>query len=187
MIIWVNGAFGSGKTTLVAELQRRWPEALAFDPEQVGFVLREIVEVPTGNFQDVPLWRRQVAAMAVGLVEEYGRPLLVPMTLVDAGYLREILHDVRAAGIAVQHFYLDVPPEVLARRIAERTLGPGDPEREARIPAWCTAQIEICAAARRELPEDGIHLDGRRPVTELADEVLAVSARGPGGGRRSPA
>lgn len=51
MIVWVNGAFGSGKTTLTSELHRRWPEALVFDPEQIGYLLREIVKVPTGNFQ----------------------------------------------------------------------------------------------------------------------------------------
>jgi hypothetical protein len=98
VIVWVNGAFGSGKTTLTGELHRRWPEALVFDPEQIGYLLREIVKVPTGNFQDLPLWRRQAASMAVGLIEEYRRPLLVPMTLVETDYLDEIVATVRAPG-----------------------------------------------------------------------------------------
>lgn len=38
MIVWINGAFGAGKTTLVAELHSRWPDALVYDPEQVGGV-----------------------------------------------------------------------------------------------------------------------------------------------------
>ncbi|MDQ0779704.1 hypothetical protein QF026_008170 [Streptomyces aurantiacus] len=54
MIVWVNGAFGSGKSTLVDELRPRWPEALVFDPEMVGYVLREIVEVPTGDARPRP-------------------------------------------------------------------------------------------------------------------------------------
>ncbi|MBW5254627.1 TmrB-like protein [Streptomyces sp. P01-B04] len=87
VIVRVNGAFGSGKTTLVEELRRRWPEALVYDPETVGYVLREIVEVPTGDFQDLRLWRRQVVHLAVGLVEEYRKPVLVPMTLINAGYV----------------------------------------------------------------------------------------------------
>lgn len=57
MIIWVNAPFGSGKTTLVDELHRRRPDALVYDPEQIGFVLRTIVDVPTGNFQDLRVWR----------------------------------------------------------------------------------------------------------------------------------
>jgi thymidylate kinase len=39
MIIWINGAFGAGKTTLAEELHRRLPDALAFDPEFVGYIL----------------------------------------------------------------------------------------------------------------------------------------------------
>lgn len=50
-----------------------------------GYVLREIVEVSTGDFQDLRLWRRQFANLAVGLVEEYRRPVLVPMTLANPG------------------------------------------------------------------------------------------------------
>lgn len=105
----MNGAFGSGKTTLVDALRRRWPEALVHDPEMVGFVLRKIVEVPTGDFQDLRLWRRQVADLAVGLVEEYRRPVLVPMTLVDPGYVGEIFDVLKDAGVELHHFFLEVP------------------------------------------------------------------------------
>jgi hypothetical protein len=187
MIVWIDGAFGSGKTTLVAELHRRWPEALVFDPEQIGLVLREIVEVPTDNFQDLPLWRTQVAAMAIGLVEEYGRPLLVPMTLVEAGYAEEIFAAVRARGISVQRVYLDVPADELARRVSGRMHAPGDPQREASVTNWAIAQIERCAAARALLPPDVLMLDGRRPTPELAAEVLAVSSPAAEGALRSPA
>jgi hypothetical protein len=180
MIVWIDGAFGSGKTTLVAELHRQWPEALVFDAEQIGYVLREIVEVPTGNFQDLPMWRKQVA----GLIEEYGRPLLVPMTLVEAGYVEEIFTAVRRREISLQHVYLDVPGDELARRIAARIHAPGDPEREASIRAWSKAQIRRCAAARAMLPPDTLVLDGCRPV---AAAVLAVRPPAAEGARRSPA
>jgi hypothetical protein len=113
VIVWVNGAFGSGKSTLVDELRPRWPEALVYDPEMVGYVLREIVEVPTGDFQDLRLWRRQVADLAVGLVQEYQRPVLVPMTLVKPGYVGEIFGALKDAGVVAHHFFLKVPPEVL--------------------------------------------------------------------------
>jgi hypothetical protein len=39
LIIWLNGAFGSGKTTLTRELHRRLPDAVIFDPEYVGYGL----------------------------------------------------------------------------------------------------------------------------------------------------
>jgi hypothetical protein len=33
MLIWINGAFGSGKTLIAHELQRRLQDALVTDPE----------------------------------------------------------------------------------------------------------------------------------------------------------
>ena len=40
MIVWINGAFASGKTTLVKELRSRRPNAVVFDPEHIGHMLR---------------------------------------------------------------------------------------------------------------------------------------------------
>ncbi|MGW0994741.1 AAA family ATPase [Streptomyces sp. NPDC002523] len=173
MIVWVNGAFGSGKSTLVDELRPRWSEALVYDPEMVGYLLREIVEVPTGDFQDLRLWRRQVADLAVGLVEEYGRPLLVPMTLVDSGYVGEIFGKLKGAGIAVHHFFLEVSREVLEKRIDGRSFTPDDPERDERVRRWCKDRIGPCMAAAGSLPSDTVFLDGELTSQELADVVLA--------------
>ncbi|GGX26048.1 AAA family ATPase [Streptomyces chryseus] len=172
MIVWVNGAFGSGKSTLVDALRPRWPEALVYDPEMVGFVLREIVEVPTGDFQDLPLWRRQVANLAVGLIEEYGRPVLVPMTLVDPGYVGEIFGALKDAGVDVHHFFLKVSREVLEERIDGRIHAPDDPEREQRIRSWCKDRIAPCMAAADTLPGGTVFLDGELSPEELADLVL---------------
>ncbi|MGX1676108.1 AAA family ATPase [Streptomyces sp. NPDC055400] len=179
MIVWVNGAFGSGKSTLVDELSSRWPEALVYDPEMVGYVLREIVAVPTGDFQDLRLWRRQVADLAVGLVEEYQRPVLVPMTLVDPGYVEEIFGALKDAGIDVHHFFLKVSGEVLVKRIDGRSVTPDDPERDERVRQWCKARIEPCTAAMDTLPGGTVFLDGELAPKELADNVLARVGRSP--------
>ena len=50
VIIWLNGGFGAGKTTLAAELHRRLPDAVVFDPEQVGSMLWKSLP-PGGDFQ----------------------------------------------------------------------------------------------------------------------------------------
>lgn len=172
MIVWVNGAFGSGKTTLVGELRRRMPQALVFDPEQIGYVLRDIVEPPTGNFQDLPLWRRQVISFARGLVEAYDRPVLAPMTLVEPAYAQEIHGALRARLVPVHHFYLRVSPEVLTRRINLRSHH-SSAERDRAVKEWCVAQIPRCLATEPLLPPDTVFLDGERPLRELADEVLS--------------
>ncbi|ANW22252.1 AAA family ATPase [Streptomyces clavuligerus] len=180
MIIWVNGGFGSGKTTLVDELAQRWQEALVYDPEQVGYLLQEIVGSPTGNFQDLALWRQQAASLAMGLVTEYGRPVLVPMTLVDAGYVREIHGALADAGITVQHFFLKVPRAVLEQRIDGRTVAPGDPEQSERARLWCREQIDSALAAPGVLPGGTVYLDGELTTAELADQVLARVHAGAG-------
>ncbi|MFI0087852.1 AAA family ATPase [Streptomyces bobili] len=181
MIVWVNGAFGSGKSTLVDELRPRWPEALVFDPEMVGYALREIVEVPTGDFQDLRLWRRQVAELAVGLVEEYRCPVLIPMTLVDPGYVGEIFGALKAADTEVHHFFLKVSREVLEKRIDGRSFTPDDPGKDERVRSWCKDRIEPCMAAAGNLPGDTVFLDGELPSAELADLVLARVGAGAGG------
>jgi hypothetical protein len=76
MIIWINGAFGAGKTTLAEELSRRLPEAVLFDPEYVGYMLRYWVPVPTGDFQDLPSWRELVVATALSLRKHHSGTLI---------------------------------------------------------------------------------------------------------------
>ncbi|UUU22922.1 ATP-binding protein [Streptomyces sp. DSM 40750] len=176
MIVWVNGAFGSGKTTLVEELRGRWPEALVFDPEVVGYVLREIVDVPTGDFQDLRLWRRQVAEFVVGLVEEYRRPVLVPMTLVNSSYLEEVFGAIEAADLTVHHFFLKVPEDVLVARIDGRSFTPDAPEQDERVRRWCKERIAACTAAIDTLPADTVFLDGESSPGELAELVLRRAA-----------
>lgn len=39
MLIWINGAFGAGKTHTAFELRRRLADALVSDPELLGVAL----------------------------------------------------------------------------------------------------------------------------------------------------
>ncbi|GGK20201.1 hypothetical protein GCM10011583_60130 [Streptomyces camponoticapitis] len=172
MIVWVNGSFGAGKTTLVAELHSRWPDALVYDPEQVGLLLREIVDDPTGDFQDLPLWRSQLVSLALGLLKEYERPVLVPMTLVHPLYMSEVFGALAAAEVTMHHFFLKVPTDVLERRLRARAVPPHDPEAEAAGLAWVMERVVRCVAAADTMPAGTVFLDGERPTAELADDVL---------------
>lgn len=53
MIVWINGPFGVGKTTLATGLEARMPGRV-FDPEKVGFLLRSIIKEPIDDFQHWP-------------------------------------------------------------------------------------------------------------------------------------
>ena len=56
MIIWINGAFGAGKTQTAYELHRRLPGSWVYDPEETGFLLRKTLPsaLRLDDFQDYP-------------------------------------------------------------------------------------------------------------------------------------
>lgn len=57
MIIWINGAFGVGKSHTAYKLTRRIDNAFLFDPETVGFFLRDKLPGTArfDDFQYIPL------------------------------------------------------------------------------------------------------------------------------------
>lgn len=122
-----------------------------------------------------------MASLAQGLVEEYGRPVLAPMTVVHPQYADEIFGALEAAGVPVRHFFLKVPATVLERRLDARIVAPGDPERDEAARRWGKAQIAECVAAADTLREGTVVLDGERPPHELADSVLAHAGLVPAG------
>ncbi len=50
MIIWLNGAFGAGKTQTAYALRRRLPGSYVYDPENIGYCLPHNVPPFTRNF-----------------------------------------------------------------------------------------------------------------------------------------
>jgi hypothetical protein len=63
MLIWLNGAFGVGKTQTAHELQRRLGDAHVADPELLGFAMHKMLPAAArGDFQNLPEWRAGVVA-----------------------------------------------------------------------------------------------------------------------------
>ena len=181
MIIWINGAFGAGKTTLAEELSRRLPDAVLFDPEYVGYILQRWVTVPTGDFQDLPSWRELVIATALSLRKHHAATLIVPMTLISDDYLAEILGGLRADGEEIRHVFLDLDPAVLRQRITSRVLVPDDPEHDQQARDFCLGNVDRGIAAAARVPPGTLLLrSDKLTPAELADEVLARLPGPPG-------
>ena len=172
VIIWLNGAFGAGKTTLAQELHRRLPEALVFDPEQVGSMLWKCLP-PNGDFQHLPSWRELVVATALSLRRHHAETLIVPMSLIRDAYRAEILGGLADAGEEVLHVFLEVDASVLRERLNARSTHPSkDWDRGARMLGMTGVDEMVAAAARQPAGTLMLRSDKLTPP-ELADEVLA--------------
>lgn len=176
MIVWINGGFGAGKTTLAAELHRRLPDAIVYDPEDVGAMLRK--QMPgDGDFQHLPSWRELVVATALSLRRHHADTLIVPMSLIRDAYRTEILGGLTGAGEKVLHVFLEVDAGVLRERLNARVTGPGgDWERVAVAEYGMTGVDEMVAAATRQPPGTLLLRSDRLTPAALADAVMAGMA-----------
>lgn len=157
MIVWLNGPFGAGKTTVAAALREALPGSAGFDPELVGWALGRMVRVPSGDYQDLRSWRRLTVAIVSALDRVRPGPLVVPMALLREPSTSEVLGGLRARGHDLRHVLLDVTGEELGHR-----LGRGD----GAAGAWRRAHV---AEYERE----------RARLSELADVVLDTTGSTP--------
>ncbi|MCZ4100488.1 ATP-binding protein [Streptomyces sp. So13.3] len=126
MIIWLNGTFGAGKTTTSKELAAMVPNARIFDSEQVGYMLRHVLEsVPVKDFQDWRPWRALVVETATQILGYVGGVLVVPQSVLVEQYWTELSAGFAAAGIPVRHFVLHTDQDTLTRRIESDTVETG--------------------------------------------------------------
>jgi hypothetical protein len=135
MIIWINGAFGVGKTHTSYELVRRIDNTFLFDPEKIGFFLRK--QLPNtsqyDDFQKIPLWRIQVLESLIYCAKS-NVITVVPMTIVDDDIFDFIIGGLRENMIDVRHFALVASRETVEKRLTKR----GDKN------SWNFKQVERC-------------------------------------------
>jgi hypothetical protein len=172
VIIWINGGFGAGKTTLAQELHRRLPDAVVYDPEDVGLMLWKWIR-PNGDFQHLPSWRELVVATALSLRRHHAETLIVPMSLIRDAYRAEILGSLADAGEEILHVFLEVDAGVLRERLNARVTRPGREWDHAAREFGMTGVDEMVAAAARQPGGTLMLRSDRLTPAELADEVLA--------------
>ncbi|MGA5810652.1 NUDIX hydrolase [Streptomyces cellulosae] len=151
MIVWINGAYGAGKTSTARELIELIPNSTLFDPEVIRGALDRLLPpkhlAEVGDFQDLPIWRRLVIDTAAAMLAELGGTLVVPMTLLRQEYRDEIFGGLAARRIPVRHVLLAPAETILRERIALRELPEGLPDGEIRVRQWSYDHIEPFKAA----------------------------------------
>ena len=160
-VLWLNGPFGGGKSSVARRLTAGHAGAVLFDPEVLGAMLREILESPNGDFQDLPQWR-ELLVETVAILYRHGTSLIVmPMTVLRVCYLEELLTGLRATGAPIWHVLLDASPTELERRIAADTEETEEARtwRGARLPDFVKARDEILQFTSAVVSTDGADVD----------------------------
>lgn len=77
MIIWLNGTFGVGKTTVGKLLTARDSRLRMFDPEWVGYmVANNLIDHRVNDFQQLQPWRTLTPLVADELIRFTGQHLV---------------------------------------------------------------------------------------------------------------
>lgn len=172
MIIWINGAFGVGKTQTAHELRRRLGSGWICDPELLGFGIQRMLPPAARNdFQDEPIWRSGIRELIARLDDQDDlSPIIVPMTMVQREYFDEVVGALRSGGHDVRHFALQATRATVLKRLRRRGLIHG-----IGRDLWAAKQIDRCVAAlaRPELavaiPTDDIGIGA--VVETIADRI----------------
>ncbi|MEU2978208.1 NUDIX hydrolase [Streptomyces hirsutus] len=184
MIVWINGAFGAGKTTTARELIELIPNSALFDPEVIGGALSHLLPpkrlAEVGDFQDLPIWRRLVIDTAAAMLAELGGTLVVPMTLLRQDYRDEIFGGLAARRIPVRHVLLAPAETILRERIAGREVPPDLPDGEIRIRQWSYDHIEPYKTALASWLTADAYPVGAGPLSPYDTAVRIAEAVGSG-------
>ncbi|WP_031092266.1 MULTISPECIES: NUDIX hydrolase [unclassified Streptomyces] len=183
-VVWINGAFGAGKTTTARELIELIPNSALFDPEVIGGALTHLLPpkrlAEAGDFQDLPIWRRLVVDTAAAMLAELGGTLVVPMTLLRQEYRDEIFGGLAARRIAVHHVLLAPAETILRERIAGRETPPDMPDGEIRTRQWSYDHIEPYRAALASWLTADAHPVDTSDLTPYETAVRIADAVGSG-------
>jgi hypothetical protein len=171
MIIFINGAFGVGKTAVAKALRSRLTGARLHDPEPAGLLLRylslgrhfdgRIID----DFQDMPMWRRATLA-GLRLARSRARHIIVPMAFSNLAYLEEVIGGTRLFEPDVRLFCLIAPLEAVRERLLNRGVRP-----ESRKGKWVWRRAQECCAAHSN-PAFGEPVDtAGRTVECIVDDL----------------
>ncbi|MFD5114222.1 NUDIX domain-containing protein [Streptomyces sp. NPDC058391] len=181
MIVWVNGAFGAGKTSTARELIDLIPNSTLYDPELLGGEVARLLPqkrlAEVSDYQDLPIWRRLVVDTAAALLAEVGGVLVIPMTLLRQEYRDEIFGGLASRRIPVRHVLLTTEETILRDRIAFREDIDADAEVNERTRQWCYDHIEPYRAALGWLRGDAHAVDNSALTPRETAVCLAAAVR----------
>jgi hypothetical protein len=174
-IVFINGSFGVGKTTVARLLCRRTRSSAIANPEHAGFI---VLRLPrwmmlrnqgSGDYQDMPLWRR-LTVLTIRLARLRARTVFVPMAFTNLDYLNEIRAAVARFDSDIHHVCLVAPLPVVEGRLRRRNDAPHHLE-------WQLCRARDCCTAHQD-ESFAIRIGAATPAPEeIADEIEALLSR----------
>ncbi|MBQ8556017.1 MAG: AAA family ATPase [Clostridia bacterium] len=161
MILWLNGPYGVGKSTLAETLHVALPDSFIFDAEQVGNAIRD--NMPEAfyheTFEEYPLWRETCVRLLADISRSHEGHVLVPMTLMHPASM-DIFAHLKAEAADVRHVILKAEAEAVHRRILMRGEEPD---------CWCARQTARCLDAQMNMP-----CDLRLPADDTPESLAKI-------------
>lgn len=170
MILWINGAFGAGKTTAAYELNRRIENSYIYDPENAGYFIRKNIPQQINiedNFQDYKLWRDFNLRMLSFIADSFDGTIIVPMTVTNRQYYDELILKL-SERYTVKHFILYASEKVILKRLHTRFEGKN---------SWAARKVRECIRAFDcDIPGIKIMTDnmGIEEITQQIGELSGI-------------
>lgn len=167
MIIWINGPYGVGKSTLAEALREKLPNSFIFDAELVGDAVRENMpkQFFKETYEEFSLWHEMCARLLAELDAVFDGCVFVPMTLKRQESYGAIIGGLREAGVQAVSIMLEADRDTVHDRILAR----GEEED-----CWCMLQIPDCLDKQCDFPCDLRLNTVGKSVEELANEVIRI-------------
>jgi len=169
MIIWINGAFGSGKTSVAEAIDNKTENSFIYDPENVGYFLWGVFPDEMkrkGNFQHIGMWREFNYRILRYINDNTDKVIIIPMTVYVRQYYDEIIGTLRKDGVDVKLFILSASKRTIIGRLVKR----GD-----AADGWAAQHIGACLeffAADTE----SVNIDTEnKSINEIADSIIKLS------------
>lgn len=166
MIIWINGCFGVGKTSISEKLHEQIKDSFIYDPEIAGqFIWGNSPKciARKGDFQDIPMWRDINYQMLKHIYNNYSGMIIVPMTLVNKEYYNQIVGKLTIDGACIKHFILTAQKSTILKRLKRRGEKSG---------SWAEMQIDRCQSAFIK-DIDGIKIESdNKSIKEITNTIL---------------
>ena len=171
MIIWINGAYGVGKTTIAELLKDELHPSFVFDPELVGNGIRDNYpeELFYETFEQYDIWLSSCYELLKDIYSRYKGTIIVPMTLLFDKSYQWIIEKLKKDGIDIRYIFLDADYDTLYKRMLET----GREEKDG----WCVKHIDVCLK-RQKNDDKAIHINTiNRTPSEIVDSIKELIKR----------